>query len=225
MQTMFGLFKNRESVNNAIERLQSEGFNTKDFSFKLKSTAPDTEKNSGSDIATGAAIGAVIGAITGLILAISIPGINTFFIGGQIAALLFLSGASALIGGAIGSLTALGLQRTSTKESEEQSMANAVMLAVPARKGEESFVKHTLEYFGAYDMKAIEQPFTNTDKDSTDSYREERSNESFRPAVFGYSTPMAGVKGGSADRTSESRSSEKKVSARKGDVIRIVVED
>lgn len=240
MKTLIGLFDKRENMEMAIEKFKAEGFNTQDFSIIMKHDK-ESEENSNKDLAGGAAAGAIIGGIAGLVGAITIPGLGAFLIGGPIASALGLTGLAAasfagattgaLAGGLIGALTSLGLSRKDAQHYEEQVKTGAVLLAVPATDVQESFVKHIFQDYNAYDIKTIDQT-SESQREETEteepviSVREEHKefDENLRPSMY-----MSGAKGGeqSIDESEKNKQpeSEIKVFARKGDVIRIEIDE
>lgn len=237
MKTLIGLFDKRENMENAIEKFKAEGFNAQDFSIIMKDER-EADDNNNKDLAGGAATGAIIGGIAGLVGAIIIPGIGAFLIGGPVAAALGLSGIAAasfagattgaLAGGLIGALTSLGLSRRDAQHYEEQVKTGAILLAVPATEGQESFVKHIFQDHNAYDIKTIDQPTeSRSDEHETQEFRKDDTkdfDEYLRPNMY-----MAGAKGGeqSANVTERDKKpeSEIKVFAKKGDIIRIEIDE
>lgn len=242
MQTMIGLFNNRENANHAINKFQSEGFNTLDFSTVLKQmdTTTDeyntTDTHAPSNAASGAITGAVIGGISGLLSTVAIPGIGAFLGGApvvlNISAIALTTILSIIIGAIAGSIlyaiTNAGLKRDERNTAKNHEEVGAVLLAVPARKGEEMFVEHVFKDFGSYDIKSIEQPFTNSSLESVNEQFKPLKSDYFNPyASRPYMSNMAGMKGGSAENESkqdDKKSSEKAIRAQKGDIIRIKVE-
>ncbi len=240
VKTLIGLFNTRENVEKAIDKFKAEKFNAQDFSIIMKDeNAREEDGDTSKDLAGGAATGAIIGGIAGLVGAIAIPGIGAFLIGGPIATALGLTGAAAasfagattgaIAGGLIGALTSLGLSKKDAQHYEKQVKTGAILLAVPTRSEDESFVKHIFEDYGAFDIKVIDQPspsITENEEKPEITHSEERKEveDYLRPNMY-----MSGAKGGESS-TDESEKkqhpeSEIKVFARKGDVIRIEIDE
>lgn len=175
METVFGIFDRKDMAEEAINSLESRGYNPKDISIIMKDTEDGREvgERTGANIARGAVSGAttggVIGAITGLLIgigAIAVPGIGALLIGGPIAAALGLTGAAAttvsgavtgvLAGGLVGGLVGLGVPEREARVYEERIKGGAILLAVPARMGEEAEVEGVLEDMGATNVTAVE---------------------------------------------------------------------
>lgn len=241
MQTMIGLFNNSENVRKAINKFRSEGFNTIDFSTVMKQMDNTTDKRDATDhhtakrTSSGAVIGAIIGGIASLISTIAIPGIGGLLNGTpmvfNIPAIALTTSMSILTGAIAGSIlyafTDFGLKRDEQNTSKRDTETGAILLAVPARKGEEMFVEHVFKDFGSYDIKSIEQPFTNSSlEEAEEQFKPLKSDYFNQYASRPYMSNMAGVKGGSAqqDEQENKKSSEKTVRAQKGDVIRIEIE-
>ena len=93
-KTVLGVFANRDDAEDAINRLEADGYNPKDISIVMKDhkTAEYIRDNTGADVATGG----VLGALAGLLVATGIvPGIGAILIGGPVAVALGLTGTAA----------------------------------------------------------------------------------------------------------------------------------
>jgi hypothetical protein len=172
-KTVLGIFKEKGRAEDVIHELESRGYNPKDISIVMrdKEGAGEVRDNTGADVAGdtvgGAATGAVIGGIAGLVSAIAIPGLGAFFIGGPIAAALGLTGAAAttvsgaatgaLAGGLIGALSNLGLSKEDAEDYERRINEGGILVAVPARSGEESEVRSLLESKGGDQIRVLDQ--------------------------------------------------------------------
>ena len=170
-QTVFGIISDRQHAEMAIDKLKTRGYNPKDISIVMKNKiegeklADDTGADVASGAASGAATGAVLGGLAGLLASTIIPGLGAFFIGGPIAAALGLTGAAAstasgaatgaLAGGLLGALTGLGLSEDEARTYEEHVNDGGILVAVPARSGNESEVQEVLSRHGANQIKCV----------------------------------------------------------------------
>ncbi len=171
MKIVLGIYKNRDDVESAIDMLKDEEYNPKDISIVMKDKKDSKEigDDTGASVASGAAAGAttgtILGGLAGLLSSIMIPGLGAFFIGGPIAAALGVTGATAaavsgaatgaLAGGLLGALTAWGLSEEEAKAYEESVNEGGILLAVPARSGEEAEVEAVLSDTNAEQIKTI----------------------------------------------------------------------
>lgn len=173
-KTVLGVFNERADAEEAIDRLRDADYNPKDLSIVMKDTEAGAEiaDTTGTNVATGAAsgatTGAVIGGIAGLLIgigAIAVPGIGAILIGGPLAAALGLTGAAAttvsgvatgaLAGGLLGALMGLGVPEEDARIYEERVNEGGILVAVPARSGEEEEVRMLLEDSGADTIRTL----------------------------------------------------------------------
>lgn len=173
---VLGVFSHRDRAEDAISQLEEEGYNPKDISIVMKDReevrrflAETGAENVVRDTLGGAATGAVVGGLAGLAASFVIPGLGAFFIGGPIAAALGLSGAAAitasgaatgaLAGGLLGALAStFGLSREDAKLYEGRINEGGILVAVPAREGEEQEVESILRQLDADNIKTVESP-------------------------------------------------------------------
>ncbi len=187
-KTIFGIFNNRDDAEEAINRLKDQDYNPKDMSIVIRDTgearamSEDMGANIGGGAVSGAATGGVIGAIAGLLIgvgAIAVPGIGALLIGGPLAVALGLTGAAAttvsgaltgvLAGGLVGALVSLGIPENEARVYEERVKSGAILLAVPARDGEEEEVRNIMEDTGATNVSTVSM--------SHDHYEHHRDEE------------------------------------------------
>jgi hypothetical protein len=144
-----GVFKTRVDAENAIRKLESEGFSTDGISVitRAEADAADIAAETGAHVASGAAAGAAtggaVGAIAGLLVgvgAITLPGIGALLIGGPIATALGLTGVTAAAtsgaitgaaaGGLVGALVGLGLPKETAEEYQGYLKEGGVVIAL-----------------------------------------------------------------------------------------------
>ena len=191
--TVLGIFLNQVNAEDAVSKLENLGYNPRDISIviKDKTLAQEFSSDTGTSMVggalSGATVGGAIGVLAGLLAATTLPGLGVFFIGGPIAAALGFAGTAATAvsgavtgaaaGGLIGALTGLGLSNDDAKIYEESIKQGGILLAVPARLGEEEEVRMVLADYGANQIRLVSQP-EETVRRSDEMRRE------FAPAYF-----------------------------------------
>lgn len=215
-KTILGIYDNRVHAEDAITDLERNGYNPKDISIVMRDQAGarETASKTGAGVlegtAAGTATGAVLGGLAGLVAAIAVPGLGALFIGGPLAASLGLTGAAAttasgaatgaLAGGLLGALTGLGLSSDDAAEYEAKIRDGGILVAVPARTGEDGDVRDILSRHGAGDIRSVSMADDRVRKvsqhdetvrfDDTNAFV--RDDTSYRP--------YAGAKGGTTGR-------------------------
>ncbi len=171
---VIGVFSDKNTAEDAIEDLKTEGYDAKDISIVMRDgeTTQTVTQDTGASVAEGAASGAVtggvLGGLAGLLVgigAITIPGIGAILIGGPLAAILGLTGAAAvtvsgaatgaLAGGLVGALVGLGVPEEEARVYEERVKEGGVLLAVPVREGSTREARVILEDNGADSIRSL----------------------------------------------------------------------
>lgn len=175
MQTILGIFHDREQANQALDSLHHKKFEAEQISIITKDAevyhtsegnrADNVAEGTASGIATGGTLGALAGLLIG-IGALAIPGIGAVLIGGPLAAALGLTGAAAttvsgavtgaLAGGLVGALVGLGLPEHEAMEYEEDIRQGAVLLAVNVHNRDGELVEEILKGNGAEKVRSLE---------------------------------------------------------------------
>lgn len=150
-----GMFRDRESTENAYKSLQERGYTKEDISLVMSDEtrkkhfsgeAADTEigTKAAEGAGKGSAIGSTVGAIVGVIAAIGtslvIPGLG-IVIAGPIAAGLAGAGAGGITGGIIGALVGSGIPEERAKLYESGIESGNIVMGVNPRNDEDA------EYF------------------------------------------------------------------------------
>lgn len=136
---VFGLYRTRQAVEEAVQALRNENFRnddvsvlfpettgTKDFAHEKHTKAPE---GSSAGAGTGAVIGGALGWLTG-IGALAIPGIGPFIAAGPIVSLLAGIGAGSVIGGISGALIGMGIPEYEAKRYEGRIKEGGILLSV-----------------------------------------------------------------------------------------------
>jgi hypothetical protein len=147
-----GMFRNRESSENAYNTLQERGYSNEEINLIM---SDDTRKKHFSDDAgdtkigtkaaegagKGSAIGGTVGAAAGVIAAIGtslvIPGLG-IVIAGPIAAGLAGAGAGGITGGVIGALVGSGIPEARAKLYESGIEDGQIVIGVKPRNNEDA---------------------------------------------------------------------------------------
>lgn len=136
---VFGIYRNRQSVEDAIEALRTANFRntdisvlfadnegTKDFAVEHHTKAPEAATTGG---VVGGITGGVLGWLTG-IGALAIPGLGPFIAAGPIVGALAGAGAGGVVGGIVGALTGLGMPEYEAKRYEGRIKQGGILLSV-----------------------------------------------------------------------------------------------
>jgi hypothetical protein len=136
---VFGIFRSRESMEEAIGTLEKAGFRTtdisallpenegtKDLAHERHSKAPE---GAAAGTVTGGAIGGILGGLIGVGL-IAIPGLGPLVAAGPIIAALTGVGSGGVVGGIIGAITGLGIPEYEAKRYEGRIKLGGLLLSV-----------------------------------------------------------------------------------------------
>jgi hypothetical protein len=161
---VFGIYRDREHVEEAVDALFANGFRnedisvllpenmgTKDFAHEKHTKAPE---GATAGAGTGAAIGGTLGVLVG-IGALAIPGLGPLIIAGPIVAALAGIGGGGVVGGLIGALVGMGIPEYEAKRYEGRIRKGAVLLSVHCDSSE--WVKRAKEILtrtGAEDISS-----------------------------------------------------------------------
>ena len=174
---VFGIYRDRATVENAVDILRQEDFRntdisvlfpenegTKDFAHEKNTKAPE-------GTATGAGTGAVIGGGLGWLAgigALAIPGVGPLIAAGPIVAALAGVGVGGAIGGIAGALVGMGIPEYEAKRYEGRVKEGGILLSVHC--DDSNWVKRAkevLERTGAQDVSSTGEAsadFQKTDK-------------------------------------------------------------
>src|SRR3989449_6571588 len=161
---VFGLYRDRASVEGAVDALRQEGFRstdisvlfpenqgTKDFAHEKNTKAPE-------GTATGATSGAVIGGTLGWLVgigALAIPGLGPFIAAGPIVAALAGAGAGGVVGGLTGALIGMGIPEYEAQRYEGRVKDGGILLSVHSDDSQwTKKAKEILERTGAQDVSS-----------------------------------------------------------------------
>ncbi len=136
---VFGIYRDRASIEEAVDALRAAGFRSadvsvllpdnlgsKDFGHRKATKAPE-------GTATGGAVGAVTGGVLGWLVgigALAIPGVGPFIAAGPIVAALAGAGALGITGGIVGALAGMGVPEYEAKRYEGRIREGGLLLSV-----------------------------------------------------------------------------------------------
>src|ERR1041384_2024839 len=173
----FGIYRDRVSVDSAVDALRAAEFRntdisvlfpenegTKDFAVQKQTKAPE-------GTTTGATSGAVIGGGLGWLAgigALAIPGLGPLIAAGPIMAALAGAGAGGVVGGIAGALIGVGIPEYEAKRYEGRVKKGGILLSVHSDNSEWTRrAKEILERTGAEDISSTGETkgdFENTDR-------------------------------------------------------------
>jgi hypothetical protein len=174
---VFGIYRDRRGVEDAVDALRAAGFRntdisvlfpenegTKDFAHEKNTKAPE-------GTATGAGTGAVIGGTLGWLAgigALAIPGVGPLIAAGPIVAALTGVGVGGAIGGITGALIGMGIPEYEAKRYEGRVKEGGMLLSVHSDNSDwTSKAKDILKRTGADDVSSAGEAsadFSKTDK-------------------------------------------------------------
>ena len=174
---VFGIYRDRTSVENAVDVLRQENFRntdisvlfpenqgTKDFAHEKNTKAPE---GAATGAGSGAVIGGTLGWLTG-IGALAIPGLGPFIAAGPIVAALAGVGVGGAIGGITGALIGMGIPEYEAKRFEGRVKEGGILLSVHCDDSNwTKRAKEILERTGAQDVSSsgeAKADFQKTDK-------------------------------------------------------------
>ena len=174
---VFGIYRDRTSVENAVDVLRQENFRntdisvlfpenqgTKDFAHEKNTKAPE---GAATGAGSGAVLGGTLGWLTG-IGALAIPGLGPFIAAGPIVAALAGAGVGGAIGGITGALIGLGIPEYEAQRYEGRIKEGGILLSVHCDDSNwTKRAKEILQRTGAQDVSSSGEAnadFQKTDK-------------------------------------------------------------
>lgn len=161
---VYGLYRDRAQVEQAVDELKTAGFRNTDISVLMqenegtKDFAAEKNTKAPEGTATGATSGAVVGGALGWLAgigALAIPGIGPFIAAGPIMGALAGAGTGGIVGGLIGALVGMGIPEYEAKRYEGRIKAGDILLSVHSDRSEwTSKAKDILKRTGAEDVSS-----------------------------------------------------------------------
>lgn len=136
---VYGLYKNRSNVEEAVDALKLGGFRntdisvlfpenqgSKDFAIEKETKAPEGAVTGGG---SGAVVGGALGWLAGIGL-LAIPGIGPFIAAGPIMTMLAGVGVGGAVGTIVGALIGMGMPEYEAKRYEGRIKEGGILLSV-----------------------------------------------------------------------------------------------
>src|SRR5437016_9568219 len=162
--SVFGIYRDRQRAEEAVDALRSAGFRnsdvsvllpdnvgTKDFAHEKTTKAPEGTTTGG---VSGGVLGGALGWLAG-IGALAIPGVGPFIAAGPIMAALAGVGVGGAVGGLTGALVGMGIPEYEAKRYEGRVKEGGILLSVHSDSSEwTKRAKEILEQTGAQDISS-----------------------------------------------------------------------
>jgi len=159
---VFGIYRDRQQAEQAVDALRSAGFRNSDVSALLpdnvgtKDFAHEKNTKAPEGTTTGATSGAVLGGALGWLAGVgtlAIPGLGPFIAAGPILGTLAGAGAGGAVGGLIGALVGMGIPEYEAKRYEGRVREGGILLSVHCDNSDwVSRAKEILKKTGAQDV-------------------------------------------------------------------------
>ena len=161
---VFGIYKNSNHAERAVDQIAAAGFSHNDISVLLPDTQSSKEfahekntkapEGTTAGVTTGGVVGGTLGLLAG-IGALAIPGLGPFIAAGPIMAGLAGLGVGGAVGGLIGALVGMGIPEYEAKRYEGRVKDGGVLLSVHCDSSDEvSRAKELLKRTGAEDISS-----------------------------------------------------------------------
>jgi len=164
---VFGIYKSRTQVEQAVDRLREAGFRSTDISvlFPVNEGTKEFAHTKGTKApegaTTGAGSGLVIGGALGWLAGIgslAIPGVGPFIAAGPIMAALAGAGVGGAVGGVLGALVGMGIPEYEAKRYEGMVKNGGILLSVHSDDSDwTKRAKNILEQTGAEDISSTSE--------------------------------------------------------------------
>ena len=161
---VYGIFKDRMTLDRAVDALKMGGFSHSDISVLMQDSnstrqfAHEKQTKAPEGATTGAGTGAVIGGTLGWLVgigALAIPGVGPFIAAGPIMAALAGAGVGGAVGGISGALIGLGIPEYEAKRYEGFVKNGGILLSVHSDSSEwTTKAKEILKNSGAQDISS-----------------------------------------------------------------------
>jgi hypothetical protein len=161
---VFGIYRDREHVEEGVDALLDNGFRSEDISVLLpenegtKDFAAEKHTKAPEGTTTGVVAGGVVGGTLGLLAgigALAIPGLGPLLAAGPLVGALAGIGTGGVLGGVIGALVGLGIPEYEAKRYEGMIRVGKALLSVHCDNSDwVTRAKGVLEQTGAQHIAA-----------------------------------------------------------------------
>src|ERR1700678_1620895 len=161
---VFGIYKDRASVERGVDSLKAAGFSNADISALFpqgegtKDFATEKHTKAPEGATTGAGTGALLGGGLGWLVgigALAIHGLGPFIAAGPIMAALAGAGVGGAVGGLTGALVGMGIPEYEAKRYEGRVKDGGILLSVHCDTSDQiKRAKEVLKNTGAEDISS-----------------------------------------------------------------------
>src|SRR5437763_6685765 len=161
---VFGIYRDRQQTERAVDALRAAGFRNSDVSVLLpdnvgtKDLGHDKQTKAPEGTAAGGTSGAVLGGALGWLAgigALAIPGVGPFIAAGPIMGALAGVGVGGAVGGLIGALVGMGIPEYEAKRYEGRIIEGGILLSVHCDNSDwVKRAKEILKETGAQDVSS-----------------------------------------------------------------------
>ncbi len=179
---VFGIFNDRYSLEEAVDRLKLDGFRNSDISILMQNAneTKDFAHEKSTKAPEGATTGATTGILGGGILgwlagagALAIPGIGPFVAAGPIMGALAGAGIGGTVGGLTGALIGMGLPEYEAKRYESTVKSGGMLLSVHVDDVQwRERAKDIIVELGARDVATMGEASVDSDRSMGDRARD-----------------------------------------------------
>ncbi|WP_371371203.1 general stress protein [Sporomusa aerivorans] len=155
VKSVIGVFDSRESAEQAVNSLRTQGFTTEEINIVSKNQKKQRQQGSDyfeDDITDGALTGGTLGGIGGLLLgagALAIPGVGPIVAAGPIAAAL----SGAVAGGIAGGLIDWGIPAEAGRRYEQHVAEGGILAVIRSDAAKANQAAQILRQSGAKDVE------------------------------------------------------------------------
>jgi hypothetical protein len=163
-RVVYGIYRDRAQVEQAIDEMRATGFRSEDISVLLpenvgtKEFAHEKHTKAPEGTATGATVGGAVGGSLGLLVgigALAIPGLGPLIAAGPIVAALTGVGAGGVVGGLVGALAGMGIPEYEAKRYEGLIKNGGILASVHCDDSDwVDRAKKLMQYTGADDISS-----------------------------------------------------------------------
>ncbi len=169
---VFGLYNSRMQAEQAVDRLQSDGFRSDDISVLMPDQQSSEEfahekntkapEGTTTGVVAGGAVGGTLGLLAG-IGSLAIPGLGPFIAAGPLMGTLAGLGAGGAVGGIVGALVGMGMPEYEAKRYEGHVKDGGILLSVHCDNSDwTDRAKKILERTGAHDISSAGEKSAST---------------------------------------------------------------
>ena len=191
--SVFGIYPDRASVEEAVEALRATGFRGTDISvlFQENQGTKDFAHEKNTKAPEGATAGGIVGGISGGVLgwltgigALAIPGLGPLIAAGPIVAALAGVGAMGAVGSMVGALAGMGVPEYEAKRFEGRIKQGGILMSVHCDN--DDWVKRARDVLRQTGAEGVDS----ATESSADYFVSDKPMPRVRRA--GYSDPLSG---------------------------------